>query len=68
MTKPLLGRRQQFGEIVCQPGGDGEAPVSRLVQEGGGGEVSIDDHVVGKARTAVTVAWRVTAGSRRSVK
>ena len=49
MAKALLGCRPQFREIVFQPGDDGEAQVSRLVQEGGGGEPTIDDHIVGKA-------------------
>ena len=49
----MLGSRQQFREIVFQPGNDGEAQVSRRVQEGGGGELTIDDHVVGKARAEV---------------
>ena len=54
VAKALLGCREQFREIVLQAGDDGESQVSRLVQEGGGGELPIGDHVVGKAAAGVS--------------
>ena len=52
--KPLLGGREQFGGIVFQTGDDEESQIADVVQEGGSGEFSIDDHVIGK--TAASVA------------
>ena len=68
MAKALLGCRQQFREIVFQPGDDGEAQVSRLVQEGGGGEPPIDDHIVGKAWAEVADERGAAACDRRGTR
>jgi len=53
--KPFLGGRQQFGEIVLQAGHDEQGEIPGVVQEGGSGELPVDDHIVGFPDAAAPV-------------
>jgi len=49
-VKALLGRREQFGEILFQSDDDVESPIAGVMQEGSAGEFPVGDHLGARRR------------------